>query len=193
LFSLLETAASGLLAAIFIIALIKNHEDNDSQMTKYAMAVAIGYSIIASIVCITSFAGLVGAIAKKAGAVRTYAATVGWLLWLQVIWGIIGIVALWLEPQSAFIHMCESGQTDADVVNTCTGHITEVKGVATGLIVLSILLHAYQLHVIKGYATELERGRYELSQTDDGSFVPPTSYAYASNAHSYGNHDTSYA
>lgn len=84
---------------------------------------------------------LIGAIAKKAAGVRAYANVVGWLLGLQIIWGIIGIVALWVEPKAAFIRMCEGGKTDQNTVDACTNNISTTKGVVTGLIILSILLH----------------------------------------------------
>ncbi|KAF7979204.1 hypothetical protein HWV62_43140 [Athelia sp. TMB] len=141
----------------------------------------------------------IGAIAKKAGGIRAYASTIAWLLGVQIIWGIIGIVALWVEPKTDFIQQCENGKTDQNTINICTSHIKETKGIATGLVVLVILLHAYQLHVVGGYANELEQqqlnrdiilgSKYELGHSEDSRPMigPDTSYAYADAAHSYGH------
>ncbi|KZP07955.1 hypothetical protein FIBSPDRAFT_965225 [Athelia psychrophila] len=201
IFSLLETLAAGFLAFVFINALIQNEKDHDQKLTKYATAVAIGYSIIATIVCLTSFAGFVGAIAKKARGIRAYATVTAYLLGVQIVWGVIGIIALWIESKAQYTQQCEAGQPEGSTANndTCVNHMDTVKGVATGLILLSILLHAYQLHVIRGYADQLEmqhvnrdiilQGKYELGRTEDSRpmIAPDTSYAYADNAHSYGH------
>ncbi|KAF7976138.1 hypothetical protein HWV62_7437 [Athelia sp. TMB] len=192
LFSLVETLGAGFLAAVLIILLIHNQENHDLSMTKFTMIACIGWAVVAVAVCLTSFAGFMGAILRNARGVRAYSTAIAWLFGVQVIWGIVGIVALWVEPKE-LLKACTAAGHEA----LCSSHLEEAKGIVTGAIVVLTLVHAYQFHVVSSYAIELElvrdnresilgRSKYAPVGLVEPMMGQNSSYAYADAPHSYG-------
>jgi len=160
LFTLAEFLASGFLAGVLWIAFAREQRDKNVQWSKGMLASVITLASISTIVALVSFIGFFGAIFKKVGGIRTFARTIGFLLVIQTVISVLYIVAIYVEPKSAFIKQCENGSTDPNVVNFCTNRIQQIKGISVGIIVAALLLQAYELYVVSAYATELEQTKF---------------------------------
>jgi Na+-transporting methylmalonyl-CoA/oxaloacetate decarboxylase gamma subunit len=92
-----------------------------------------------------------GAVFKRVRGVRAFARLIAWLLGIQIVLSVLYIIAILVEPKSEFIKQCENGSTDANVVDTCTNKITEVKAITVGIIVVALLLHSceYLIRLIR--------------------------------------------
>lgn len=156
LFSFGEFLVSGFLALWLWIALFRAERDN-VQLSKRMLASIITLGGISTIIAIVSFAGFFGAIFKKVGGVRAFARTIAWLLGVQIIFSILYVVVIYAEPKSEFIKQCENGSTDSRIVDACTNKIQEVKGITVAIVVVALLLYAYEVYVVSAYASELER------------------------------------
>ena len=130
------------------------------QLSKPLLAGMLTLGAISSIIAIVSFVGcvfiyllnplsltrltcfrFVGALIKRAGGVRAFARTVAWLVGLQLVFSVIFIIAIYVEPKSDFIKQCENGSTDSNIVDTCTNKIQEVRGITTAIVAVALLLH----------------------------------------------------
>jgi len=207
IFSLAEFVMTGFLAAILWIAFVRNEQHKDLQLSKSLLVGVITVAVISSIIALCSFAGLVGALFKQYRGIRVFARVVAWLLGVQIISSVLYIIAIFVEPKSEFIKQCEAGRTDSTIVDTCTNKIQEVKGITVAIIVVALLLHAYELHVVRAYANELEQkelnrniilGNSKYAAVPHGEDSrpltgPDMSYPYADGVHAHGHsHGGSY-
>jgi len=199
LFSLAQFLSSGCLAALLWYFLIRNQQTHELQLSKPLLAGMITLGAISSIIALVSFVGFVGALIKRARGVRAFARIIAWLLGIQLLFSVLYIIAIYVEPKSDFIKQCENGSTDANIVDTCTNKIQEVRGITVAIVVVALLLHCYELHVVGAYASELEQNeinRNIILGNSKGRYAPvapvDTSYPYADGAHGYG-HQGGYA
>jgi hypothetical protein len=58
-----------------------------------------------------------------------------------MLFSVLYIIAIYVEPKSDFIKQCENGSTDAKVIDTCTNKIQEVRGVTVAIVIVALLLH----------------------------------------------------
>jgi len=204
LFSLGEFLATGFLAAILWIAIAHDQQNKNAQWSTRLFAGVITLASISTIIAVVSFAGFFGAIFKRVGGVRAFARTIAFLLGIQTLISILYIVAIYVEPKSDFIKQCEAGSTNSNVVDVCTNKIQEVKGITVGIIVVALLLHAYEVYVVGAYASELENSEFNRNIILGSSKYTPValgedarpshmSYPYADPAHGYGHKGGSYA
>jgi Na+-transporting methylmalonyl-CoA/oxaloacetate decarboxylase gamma subunit len=148
-----------LFAGIDNIIIIVAH---DLQLSKPLLAGVITLAAISAIIAFVSFAGymcplhlpslpladpacfhrFVGAILKRVGGIRAFARTIAWLLGVQIVFSVLYIIAIYVEPKSEFIKQCENGSTDSKIIDTCTNKIQEVRGISVAVIVVALLLHA---------------------------------------------------
>jgi len=175
------------------------------------LAGVIALAVFSTITALTSLAGFFGALFGRLGGVRAFAKTLAFLFGIQLVSSVLYIVAIFVEPKSEFIKQCEAGKTDSNIVDVCTNRIKEVKIITIVIVIIGLLLHAYEIHVVRGYARQLEQkevnrniilghskaqGRYSAVPHGEDSRPlagPDMSYPYADAAHGYGHHGGSYA
>jgi len=192
LFSLSEFVVTGFLAALLWIAFAHNEQNQDNRWSKQLLVGVLTLASVSTITAIISFAGFVGAIFKWASGVRAFARTIAWLLGIQVVSSVLYIIMIYVEPKSDFIKQCENGSTNSSVVNTCTNEIQEVRGITVGIVVLGLLVHAYEVYVVAAYASELEDARYSAVPIREES-KPYAGRSFMDRARAYGRRGGSWA
>jgi len=193
IFALAQFLSSGCLAALLWFFLIRNQQTHQLQLRKPLLAGLITLGAVSSIIALVSFAGFVGALIKWARGVRAFARLTAWLLGIQLLFSVLCIIAIYIEPKEDFIKQCVHSSTDANVIDTCTNKIQEVRGIIVAIMVVALLLHCYELHVVGAYASELEQKEFNqnitLGNSSKGRYTPiahvDTSYPYAEPAHGY--------
>lgn len=211
IFSLGNFASTGLLATILWITLVHYQQNHDDQLSKPMLAGVIALAVFSTITALTSLAGFFGALFGRLGGVRAFAKTLAFLLGMQFVFSVLYVVAIFVEPKSEFIKQCEAGKTDSNIVDVCTNKINEVRIITIVIVIVGLLLHAYEVHVVRGYAVQLEQkevnrniilghsnahGRYSAVPHGEDSKPltgPNMSYPYTDAAHGHGHHGGSYA
>jgi len=192
LFSVSEFVVTGFLAALLWIAFAHNEQNPNVQWSKRLLAGVVILASVSSITATVSFAGFVGALFKWVGGVRAFARTIAWLLAVQTVFSLLYIIMIYVEPKSDFIKQCENGSTNSNIVNTCTNQIQEVRGITVGIVILGLLVQAYEVHVVRAYASEIESSRYSAVPVAE-EWKPKAGNSFMERARAYGRQGGSYA
>jgi len=142
---------SGLLAAILWFGLAADKITLDTRQ-KIAIGIVAATMTVAAII---SLFGFIGTIMRKHSFVSAYSSSLNWLLGVSLVVGIFYIVDLFRLPKQTFINDCINGSTDQNTINTCQ-HVSEVRFVAMGIIIVSWLLQLYECIIVASYVIQLQ-------------------------------------
>ncbi|KAJ7188597.1 hypothetical protein C8R46DRAFT_934557 [Mycena filopes] len=198
--SFLQFLASGFVAAILLVALIVDAQDEDptTRIPSRTRIIVIVLAVLYVLQALISLTGFIGAIRKKESYVGVFSNLLRFFLGLQIV-AVIAYLALYFIDKSNFTKVCIGGSTDQQIIDACNSSTKLSLWVLIVSAVVPLLFQAYGVYIVGAYVTKLhtEGIRDETFGFKGPVYAPvanaeqyplthqPT-YPYADNSHSFG-------
>ncbi|KAF5386267.1 hypothetical protein D9615_002302 [Tricholomella constricta] len=164
---------TGAAAGLVWWLLIEKH--NESQLTKKLKASIVLIGVVYTGSALVSLTGLIGALAKKLGAIKTYLFVLYATLGFQVAVTVFTLINYYrLRGTSGPDCNVTSGDT---TVNLCEEYVKVPQGAIIVSVIVPILIQAYACYIVAAYKNRLIKQRQDRSSV---AMKTPVNPAYTS-------------